>query len=192
MCVCVFVRVTSSRSQQSGHTRRVNEVWAAYYGDSLGHTFDETHRCYTPVSLGIELGRPASDCWFKPFSSQKGNYANVTRQTSRVCDININEETLAAYLTSVSTELLRAPLLTLLFKIHLKKKSSRTSNTALSDVVHHCRATCRKCDPRHNVIFQVITVFTCVYFHFLHVDSRSEAAVSEHEGNWGRGRVKLN
>lgn len=137
VCVCVFVRVTSSRSQQSGHTRRVNEVWAAYYGDSLGHTFDETHRCYTPVSLGIGLGRPASDCWFKPFSSQKGNYANVTRQTSRGCDININEETLAAYLTSVSTELLRAPLLTLLFKIHLKKKE-------LTDVKHGlewCRAS---------------------------------------------------
>lgn len=41
VCVCASNWVTPSLSQESGHTRTFNEVWAAYYGASLSQTFKE-------------------------------------------------------------------------------------------------------------------------------------------------------
>lgn len=64
LCVCVYCCVskwvTSSIPQQSGHTQRANEFWAAYYGDSLIHTLKRDVAAIHPFTW-LRFSQPASD-----------------------------------------------------------------------------------------------------------------------------------
>lgn len=56
--VCVFVteQHPASLSLQSGHTGRVNEVWAAYYGDSRGHGLKRDDMAAHPSGSALGFG----------------------------------------------------------------------------------------------------------------------------------------
>lgn len=96
VCVCVYVCVskwvTPSLSQQSGHTHWVNEVWAAYYGAGLAQPHIKGRQwwrtCVRWLGRGSDeaaahgfIWKPLAAASLKHFSTQKDNYANLTRQT---------------------------------------------------------------------------------------------------------------
>lgn len=70
--------VTSGFPQQSGHTRRVNEAWAAHYGDSLSRTPTRD----VPSRLLLTSLKFTSDLFIHLFSSQRDNNANLAEMQS--------------------------------------------------------------------------------------------------------------
>lgn len=84
VCVCASNRVTPSLSQESGHTRTFNEVWAAYYGASLSQTFKERETllpCIHSPTLAHMLpigSRSFLQLLILTIFSKKDNYANLS------------------------------------------------------------------------------------------------------------------
>lgn len=90
-CVCLCVWVTPSLSQESGHTRTFNEVWAAYYGASLSQTFKERDVIavhpftYTAAHAADSLPKLPAAANFNRFLKERQLCKSVKQHEGRTC-----------------------------------------------------------------------------------------------------------